>query len=134
MSESVVDADVDAEALNPDRGSRGGATAEVDGVVKVDAEEKAQRTFSTSIVISAIRCLLTYIFFPFVAPLIGLSSRIGPSAGVVIGVVAIIANLFSIRRFHRADHKWKWHITTLNVAVIGLLAILLYVDIGDLIR
>lgn len=119
VSESVVETPLTNLDVGPDD--------------KVEADEAAQRTFSRSILISAVRCTLTYVFFPFVAPLIGLSSRIGPTAGVVIGVIAIVANLFSIRRFHRADHKWKWHMTTLNVAVIGLLVILLFIDVGALL-
>ncbi len=114
VSESVVE----PRSIPADAGASG----------QVEAEEQAQRTFSTSILISAVRCTLTYVFFPFVAPIIGLSSRIGPVAGVVIGVVALVANVFSIRRFHRADHKWKWHMTALNLAVILLLVILLVID------
>ncbi|NNE74419.1 MAG: hypothetical protein HKN26_12200 [Acidimicrobiales bacterium] len=97
------------------------------------AEEQAQRTFSLSILVSAIRCTLTYVIFPFVAPLVGLASGVGAGVGVVIGVVAIVANVFSIRRFWAADHKWKMPMTALNGGIIILLSILLVVDLNTLL-
>ena len=99
----------------------------------VAESEVAQRTFSVSIVISGIRCLLTYVVLPFVTPLIGLASGVGPALGVAIGSVAIAANVVTIRRFWRADHKWKIPISVISGAVIGLLVVLLVIDVGDLL-
>jgi len=96
------------------------------------AEDTAQRTFSISILVSAIRCTLTYVLIPLVAPLLGLASGVGPALGLVIGVAAIAANVLSIRRFWRADHRWKWHMTALNSAVLILLAVLVVQDYQDL--
>ena len=83
-------------------------------------------------VISAIRCLLTYVLFPFVAPVVGIASGVGSTIGIITSTVAIAANLWSIRRFHRADHRWKWPITAINVAIIALLSVLLGLDVADL--
>lgn len=93
----------------------------------------AQQGFSRSILISGIRCVLTYVILPFVTPLIGLAPGVGPSIGLVVGIVAIAANVFSIRRFWKADHHWKKQITVLHVSVIVLLSILLYLDITALL-
>ena len=95
--------------------------------------EAAQRGFSRSVVVSGIRCTLTYVILPFVAPLIGLAPNVGPTIGLVVGTVAIAANLFSIRRFWRADHRWKVPATVLHCSVLVLLAILMVVDIRDLL-
>ena len=94
---------------------------------------EATRGFSRSILVSGIRCLLTYVILPFVTPLIGLAPGVGPVVGLIVGVVAIAANLFSIRRFWRADHPWKKPITALHVGVIVLLLVLLYLDINQLV-
>jgi len=99
----------------------------------VSADTDAQNGFSTSIIISGIRCLLTYIVLPFVAPFLHLSSSIGPVVGLGVGVVAIVANVFSIRRFWAADHRWKKHVTVLHVAVIALLLVLAVRDIQELL-
>ena len=63
----------------------------------------AERLFSRSVVISGIRCTLTYVIFPFVAPLIGIAASVGAVIGVLIGVVAIVFNVMSIRRFFKAQ-------------------------------
>ena len=103
-------------------------TATADTVELADAE----RAFSKSILVSAVRCTLTYVLIPFVFPLIGFGTGVGPWIGVPIGVAAIIANVVSIRRFHRADHKWKWPMSAINVGIIVLLTILVAIDLTNL--
>ncbi len=83
--------------------------------------------------ISGIRCVLTYVILPFVAPLIGLAPGVGPVIGLIVGTVAIAANVFSIRRFWQADHRWKKQVTVLHVSVILLLVILLFLDVRALV-
>lgn len=99
----------------------------------VAAEEEAQRTFSTSIVISGVRCLLTYVIFPFVAPLVGIASGVGSTIGIITSVIGIAANLWSIKRFHASQHRLRWPITAINVGIIVLLSILLVIDLTDLL-
>jgi len=101
--------------------------------VNVSDEAGAERTFSISIAVSAIRCTLTYVLIPWVFPFLGETTGVGPTIGVVIGLAAIVANLFSIRRFHRSDHRWKWQMTLLNSAVIGLLVFLVAKDFVSLV-
>jgi hypothetical protein len=93
-----------------------------------DAPATAERVFSKSVAISGIRCTLTYVIFPFVAPLVGIASDVGAVIGVLIGVVAIVFNVMSIRRFFAADHPYKWWASAMNVAVIVLLVVLFIVD------
>lgn len=100
---------------------------------QVAREEQAQRTFSLSIVVSAIRCLLTYVILPFVAPVIGLAPGVGPTVGITVGTVAIAANVFSIRRFWRAEHPWRRPVTAVHVGVIGLLVVLVVLDLVELV-
>lgn len=96
------------------------------------AAEQPERVFSTSVLISGIRCLLTYVVFPFVAPIVGIASGIGSGIGLVVGLIAITANVFSIRRFHRSNHKYKWQVSALNAGIIVLLLILMVIDLRDL--
>src|SRR5918999_1427721 len=44
----------------------------------------AQRAFSTSMVVSGLRCLLTYVVLHFVAPAVGFAAGIGPVLGLVV--------------------------------------------------
>jgi len=94
--------------------------------------ERATRAFSTSVLVSGIRCTLAYVVFPWLLPALGLASGVGPALGLVIGPVAIGFNIASIRRFHASDHRWKWWITALNGAVIVLLLVLFALDVRDL--
>ena len=89
----------------------------------------AQRAFSTAMVISGIRCLVAYILLPFAAPFLGLAPGVGPWLGIAIGAVAIVANVFSIRRFARSRHRLRKPIIAINVAVIALLLVLLGIDV-----
>ncbi len=93
----------------------------------------AQKAFSTSILVSAVRCLLTYIVLPFVAPLFGWAADVGPGLGIAIGGVAIGSNVLTIRRFWRADHARRWQFTAISTSVIVLLLVLLAQDIAHLV-
>lgn len=88
------------------------------------------RVFSVAILISGIRCTLAYIVLPFVIPFLGLAPMVGPWLGIAIGLTAIVANVFSIRRFLRSSHRLRKPVIALNVAVIGLLLVLLALDIS----
>lgn len=99
---------------------------------KLEAEQP-ERLFSQSVVISGIRCLLTYVIFPFVFPIVGITSGIGSTIGIIVGSVAILANVFSIRRFWKADHRYKIPVSILNFGIIILLVILIVLDAGDLL-
>ncbi len=93
----------------------------------------AQGLVETSLLISASRCLLTYVFLPFLAPLLGLKFGIGPVLGIVVGVVAIVANVASVRRFWRADHRYRWPYTVLSSVIVVALLWLVSADIGTLL-
>lgn len=96
-------------------------------------EGEVQRAFSRSMLVSAARCLLTYIVLPFVAPLLGAAKGVGPLVGIPLGVVAIVFNIKSIRRFWAANHKWRWGYTVIGASVIGLLLWLIAGDVAELL-
>ena len=93
----------------------------------------AYATFQRSMLISATRCTLTYVIFPFVLPAIGIVSGVGPILGVIIGTVAMTCDVFTIRRFFQVDHRWRWQVSAVALCVIGLLAVLLAEDVAHLV-
>ena len=95
--------------------------------------DPAASAFSKSVVISGIRCLLTYIVFPWLLPLLGLAAGVGPVIGIAVGTVAIGFNVASIRRFWASTHRWRVPVIAINVAVIALLTVLIVLDVADLI-
>lgn len=96
-------------------------------------ESELRSAFSRSILVSAVRCTLTYLVIPFLFPLIGLATGAGPWIGVPVGTLAIVFNVKSIRRFWRADHAWRWGYTAIGTAVIGLLVVLVVSDLIELL-
>ena len=113
--------------------SVGNSGAETAGKTQISQQAKAQNTFSTAMVISGIRCAFTYVIFPIFAPILGVASGVGSGIGLVASIIGITANLYSIKRFHSSDHKYKWHMTALNVSVIGLLTGLMVMDLTSLL-
>ncbi len=104
-----------------------------DDLADATAGSEVEEGFSKSIVVSAVRCLLTYIVFPFVTPFISVAADVGPWIGISLGTFAIFANLFSIRRFWKAQHKWRKPVTVVHVGIIVLLVILVINDLRELI-
>jgi hypothetical protein len=96
------------------------------------SEASARSLVERSLLISMVRCLLTYIVLPFVAPAIGVGLGVAPVIGVTVGSVAIVANIASIRRFWRADHRYRWHYTALATVIILMLTWLIVADFVDL--
>lgn len=96
-------------------------------------QKKATKTFSTSVLVSAVRCTLTYVVFPWLLPALGVAKGVGPGVGLSVGIVAIAFNLASIRRFHISNHAWKWPITAVNCVVIVLLSVLAVQDLFDIL-
>ena len=94
---------------------------------------EVERAFSKSMAVSAARCVLTYIVLPFLAPLIGAVKGVGPIIGITLGVVAIVFNVRSIRRFWAANHRWRWGYTVIGTSVIGLLLVLIASDVAELL-
>ena len=97
------------------------------------SEASAVQLVERSLVISMVRCLLTYIVLPFLAPIFGVAADVAPAVGLLVGVVAIVANVASVRRFWRADHRYRWHYTALAAVIIAAMVWLIAVDVADLL-
>lgn len=91
----------------------------------------ARSSFQKSLVWTAARCLLMYIVFPFVLPPLGIAIGVGPVIGIIIGLLAMVAIVYSIRRFWRADHSKRWHYTVFGSLII---VFLIWATIADTIR
>lgn len=93
----------------------------------------AYSAFQRSMAISATRCLLTYVVFPFVLPAVGFATGVGPILGIVIGVIALTCDVFAVRRFFAVDHRWRWHFAAVAGCIMSLLMVLLVQDIVHLV-
>ncbi|NNN21840.1 MAG: hypothetical protein HKL80_07570 [Acidimicrobiales bacterium] len=101
---------------------------------KVKSNEQAPRIFSISIAISGLRCILSYVLFPFILPFTGLATTSEPYLGIPIGVIALIFDVMGIRRFWAAKHKYRWIVSFVYLAVMIMVAILVGIDIHTLAK
>jgi hypothetical protein len=96
-------------------------------------ESETHRIFSLSILLSATRCLLSYVVLPILLPFIGAARGVGPAIGIPIGVLALVFDYLGIRRFWLADHHRKWAFSALYAVVGTMVAALLIVDVAHVI-
>jgi hypothetical protein len=84
--------------------------------------------FSVSIMLSALRCLITYLLLPLVAPIFGAAAGAGPALGVPISIVALVFDVRGVRRFWLADHRYRWAMTWVYGAVMAMVTTFLVID------
>jgi hypothetical protein len=92
--------------------------------------KSAENVFGVSILLSTVRCMLTYVFLPILKPVVDLSGGVGPALGLVIGTISAVAIVASMRRFWRADHRWRWGYTVVGG---GILVLLVVQAVGDVV-
>lgn len=92
----------------------------------------AQAAFQKSIVISGARCLLTYIFLPFIAPFVGIAASVGAPLGIAVALVAIVSIIISLRRFFGSMHPKRWAYGSLAGLMFAFLIVTIIIDIGQL--
>ncbi|HEX2041861.1 MAG TPA: hypothetical protein VHF24_04420 [Acidimicrobiales bacterium] len=83
----------------------------------------AENVFGASIVLSTVRCMLTYVVLPLLKPVVDLSGGVGPVLGLVIGTVSMVFIVASMRRFWAADHRLRWGYTVIGGGILVLLVV-----------
>lgn len=94
----------------------------------------AQGAFRASILVSTVRCLLTYVALPLLKPVVDLSGGVGPVLGLLLGTVSTVAIVASMRRFWAANHRMRWGYTVVGGAILVLLAVGAAGDVISLLR
>ncbi len=95
----------------------------------VVSPESAQSAFQTSMLVSSIRCTLTYVILPFIAPLIGVAASIGEPLGIAVALIAMVSITFSMRRFFGSDHPKRWQYAAVASVMFCFLIYLLVNDV-----
>jgi hypothetical protein len=97
------------------------------------AEPRALMPLKGSLVISAVRCVITYAIIPAMAPVItglgGLATPLALLLSLVAGVMAVV----SLRRVWLADWSRRWGYTAFIAVVLLLLATTVYFDVRTLL-
>ena len=101
-------------------------------VDRAPADGRAENLFGASLLVSTVRCLLTYIALPLLKPVVDLTGGVGPALGILLAVVSAVAIVASMRRFWRAGHRYRWHYTAIGGAILAFLAVGAVVDVAHL--
>lgn len=86
----------------------------------------ARRSTTTAIVVSGIRCTITYLLIPILAPFVGMVEALDAPISITLSSFAIVMGVAGLRRFWVADHRARWTYT----AFIGLIVVMLLVAIA----
>lgn len=98
-----------------------------------ESNEEAQSAFQKSILISAIRCTLTYVLIPFVVPVLGFAAAVDAPLGIALSIVAIISVTYSLRKFFGSDHPRRWQYASLAGVLLVFVTALLIRDVLRLV-
>lgn len=91
-----------------------------------------RNALSSSIAISGVRCLFTYIFIPLLGPVVGLGGA-GPILGLSLGALSVVFIVLSMRRFFAADHKWRWGYAAIGGVLLVVVAVQSVLDLRTLL-
>ncbi len=97
-------------------------------------ERSAHRNMQIAMIISGIRCIITYLAIPIAVPIIGLSGMVSAPIGIGLSVIAVVTGISSLRQFWRSDHKYRWMYTAFIGVIFLVLAIALVSDISTIVR
>ena len=81
-----------------------------------------------SLVLSAVRCLVTYVAIPLLVPVVGWLTPMAAPLSLAMTVAAGAMAITSLRRVWAANWSGRWAYTAFAVAVLLALAGLLVVD------
>jgi hypothetical protein len=97
------------------------------------SDESAERVFRASIIVSSLRCLLTYVALPLLKPVVDVTGGVGPVLGLLLGVVSAAAIVASMRRFWAASHRFRWPYTIIGGGILVLLVVAAVRDVASLV-
>ena len=92
----------------------------------------AHRAFRISVVVSGVRCLITYLAIPLLVPIASLAGWLATPISMALCVLAFVNGIVSARRFWKSDHRHRWLYTAFITVVFIILAIALATDLQRL--
>ena len=104
------------------------------GIREIDrkAGTGAHRAFRISVLVSAVRCLITYLAIPVLVPLLSLSGWVAAPVGIALCVVAVVNGVVSVRRFWASDHARRWVYTAFMGVVFVILGVAMVSELSRL--
>ena len=92
--------------------------------------DRATKTLSGAIVLSAIRCTLQYILLPFVLPFLGFTGVVSTIIGFALSLLAVAIILYNMIALWPTS--WRWRYMGLGALMLMILGVFLYQDVMQL--
>lgn len=105
----------------------------VGDVVDKSAIFGARRSTTAAIVVSGIRCTLTYLLIPLLAPFVGILDTFDAPISIVLSATAMAMGIAGVRRFWIADHRSRWAYTVFIGVVLVLLTVAIGIDVSMIV-
>ena len=93
----------------------------------------ARRSTTTAIVVSGIRCTITYLLIPILAPFFGFLDALNAPISIVLSSLAIVMGIRGVRRFWIADHRARWSYIAFIGVVLAMLLVAIAIDVSNLV-
>lgn len=97
------------------------------------AEPRTLLPLKGSLVISAVRCMITYVLVPALAPVISGFGLVATPLSLALAAAAGVMAVVSLRRVWLADWARRWAYTAFIAVVLVLLAVAAAFDIRTLL-
>lgn len=97
------------------------------------AEPRTLMPLKGSLIISAVRCVITYAMIPALAPVISGFDMIATPLSLALAVAAGVMAVVSLRRVWLADWARRWAYTAFIAVVLVLLAVAAAFDVRTLL-
>ena len=98
-----------------------------------DASPRAIMDLRGSLVLSAIRCVITYALVPLLVPVIGWLGVLAAPLSLALASLAIVLAVNSLRRVWLADYRHRWAYTGFIVVAVTLLVVVIVGDLRTLL-
>lgn len=110
----------------------------LDGVVRwllrvQNAEPAALLSMRGSLLLSAIRCLVTYVALPLAIPLVGWLAGIATPLSLTLSAAAVALAVNNLRRVWIADWSGRWGYLVFSLLVLAVLLVLMASDVRALV-
>jgi hypothetical protein len=98
-----------------------------------DAAPQALFDLRGSLVLSAIRCVITYALVPLLVPFISWAGVLATPVSIALALTAIVLAIRSLRRVWLADYRHRWAYTAFIAVAFGLLVTVIAIDVRTLL-
>ncbi len=105
----------------------------VGDIVDRNAIFGARRATTAAIVVSGIRCSITYLLIPIMAPFVGFLNTLDAPISLGLSSFAVVMSVGGVRRFWIANHRARRAYTVFIGVMLVLLSVTIVLDVSAIV-